>query len=66
MLFSMPSVANPFMLKPKTILALNTWDIDRSEVPPRGVLRPAPVWAFIQRKAEGRWFDPRWCHGIFH
>jgi hypothetical protein len=21
----------------------------------------------VQRyKSEGRWFDPRWCHGIFH
>jgi hypothetical protein len=21
----------------------------------------------VQRyKSEGRWFDPKWCHGIFH
>jgi spore maturation protein CgeB len=20
----------------------------------------------LRYKSEGRWFDPRWCHGIFH
>jgi hypothetical protein len=20
----------------------------------------------LRYKPEGRWFDPRWCHGIFH
>jgi hypothetical protein len=20
----------------------------------------------LRYKSEGHWFDPRWCHGIFH
>jgi hypothetical protein len=28
--------------------------------------RGSSVFKVLRYKPEGRWFDPRWCHGIFH
>jgi hypothetical protein len=28
--------------------------------------RGSTVVKVLRYKSEGRWFDPRWCHGIFH
>jgi hypothetical protein len=28
--------------------------------------RGSTVVKVLHYKSEGRWFDPRWCHGIFH
>jgi hypothetical protein len=28
--------------------------------------RGSIVVKVLRYKSEGHWFDPRWCHGIFH
>ena len=48
MLFSTHSVAIPFMLNPKPVLPLGTWDILTDLKFRCGVLRSVTVWAFTQ------------------